>query len=191
MHFHIVTGGCSFDGTRNVAQLSIWDGVTLALNNIVNWYWTGDTEISSVAVANITGGTALDIITGGSYFDNTRNNAQLTVWNGLSLSLQNVVTWYWTSNTKVSSIAVGNLTGGTSLDVITAGTFNDGLKNNAQLIDWNGVNLSVKSATYWFSTSDTESSSVDIGNFGLGNRIVSAGSFYDGVRSNAQLSIWG
>ena len=47
------------------------------------WYWTGNTYINSVATGDITGTGAVSIITGGIFFDGTRNRAQLANWDGL------------------------------------------------------------------------------------------------------------
>jgi hypothetical protein len=187
----IVTGGSYFDGIRYNAQICIFNGATLALNNVVSWFWTSDTEVNSVAIANVTGAAALNVVVGGDYNDGTRLNSQLTEWDASTLVLQHVYSWFTTSNTKVTSVAVGNFSVGTSLDIVTAGLFNDGLRNNAQLIDFNGATLLTNSATNWFVTSDTNANSAAIGNFGLGNRIAVGGSFFDGTRVNAQLSIWG
>ena len=76
----IVTGGFYNDGTRNIAQLCVWDGATLALENIKTWYWTNDTDIYSVAVGDVDGDGKNEIVTGGYYNDGTRNIAQLCVW---------------------------------------------------------------------------------------------------------------
>jgi hypothetical protein len=187
----IVTGGSFNDGTRLNSQLVVWNAANLALNNVVTWYWTGDTEINSVAIANVTGGTALTIVTGGYFFDGTRNNAQLVEWNGTTLALQNVASWFQTSNTKVNSVSIANYTGGSSLDIITGGVFNDVTKNNAQLIDWNGATLTPITTASWFQTSGTQVNSVSVANTGSGNRVIAGGSFFDLIRDNAQLSIWG
>ncbi len=187
----VVTGGAYFDGTRYNSQLIVWNANTLAWQNGMVWYWVSDTEIRSLAVANITRGPALDIVTGGSYFDGTRYNSQLIVWNGASLAWENGITWYWTSNTTINSLTVGNFTGGANLDVVTAGTYNDGVRTYAQLIDWDGVAVGVKSLSTWFSNSDTAANSVAIANFGFGNRVAVGGSAFDTLRSTGQLSIWG
>jgi hypothetical protein len=187
----IVTGGSYNDGTRYVSQLVVWNASNLALNNVASWYWTSDTEITSVGVANVTGGSALSIVTGGTYFDGTRYNAQLVEWNGSTLALQNVVAWYWYSNTKITSIAVANYTGGSSLDIITGGAYNDGVRNCAQLVDWNGASFAVQSVATWYQTSNTMANSVAVGNIGSGNRIIVGGEYFDLVRENAQLMIWG
>ena len=189
----IVTGGTYFDGTRYVAQLHVWNGATLAVEKVQTWYWGGDTYVNSVVISNITGGTSLSIITGGSFNDSIRTNAQLFVWSTStpSLTVQNGVTWFTTSNTNIASIAVGNFTGGTSLDIATGGSFNDGIRNNAQVVDFNGANLAVKSSSSWFTTSNTEVNSVAIGPLsGASNRIVASGEYFDGTRSEAQLTIW-
>ncbi len=187
----IVTGGSFNDGTRLNSQLVVWNAANLALNNVATWFWTGDTEINSVAVANITGGTALSIVTGGYFFDGTRNNAQLAEWNGTTLGLQNVATWFQTSNTTINSVSIANFTGGSSLDIITGGVFNDGVKNNAQLIDFNGASLTTITTASWFQTSGTRVNSVSVANTGSGNRVIAGGSFFDSIRENAQLTVWG
>jgi hypothetical protein len=187
----IVTGGQYSDGTNWNAQLCVWNAQTLTLNNVKGWLWTSDTEINSVALANVTGGHTLSVVVGGDYNDNTRINAQLSVWNASTLSLQNIFAGFTTSSTKINSIVVGNYSGGTSLDIISAGSFNDLTRSNAQLTDWNGTTLTVISTKSWFTTSDTGANSVAIGNFGAGNRVVVGGSYFDNIRSNAQITIWG
>jgi hypothetical protein len=187
----IIVGGSYSDGVRSNAQLIVLNAATLAWVNGFFWYWTGDTYLNSLAVANVTGGSSLSIVTGGSYFDGTRDNAQVVVFNGTTLIWQNGQSWYWTSNTQVNSLAIGNYSGGPNLDIITAGSYNDGFRSNAQVVDWNGGTMSVQTMTNWFVTSNTNANSVALGNFGLGNRIVVGGSYYDLFRSNAQLSLWG
>ena len=195
----IVTGGSYFDGTRNNALLHVLSASTTStVFNVLNygfWYWTGDTYINSVALGNITGAVGgLSIITGGSYFDGTRNNALLHVLSAsttsTALNVQNAAFWYWTGNTTINSVATGNFTGGSALDIVTAGSYNDGFHSNAQMLDLNGANMATISASHWFTTSDTSANSVTIGNTGFGNRIVVGGSYFDTLRSVAQLIIW-
>ena len=109
VRIEIVTGGSFFDGTRDVAQLIVWNGATLVAEKITTWFWTGNTSITTLAVANVTGGTSLNIVTGGSFFDGTRDVAQLIVWNGATLVAEKITAWYWTSNTYINSVAVGNV----------------------------------------------------------------------------------
>ena len=163
-NMEIVTGGSYFDGTFFNSQLAVWNGNTLGLINVVTWHWTSDTQISSVAVANITGTAGLSIIAGGSYFDGTRRVAQLTVWNGVTLALQNVKTWFWNADTYINSVAVGSITGGSSLSIVTGGSFNDGTRLNSQLVVWNAANLALNNVLTWYWTGDTEINSVAVAN---------------------------
>jgi hypothetical protein len=189
----IVTGGAFNDGLRSNAQLVVWNASTLAVQSLTSWYWTSDTDINSVAVANITGGTALSIVTGGSYFDGTRFNGQLIIWNSQTLAVQTLTNWFTTSNTNVASVAVGNFSGGANLDVVTGGTFSDGVRNNGQVAVWNGNTLVATSVANWFVTSNTQVNSVGIANYGavVGKRIVAAGQYFDGTRAEGSLTVWG
>jgi FG-GAP-like repeat len=188
----IVTGGSFLDNTRYNAQLIVWNSSTMAPLKFTSWFWTSDTYVNSIAVGNVTGGNSLDIVTGGSYFDNTRNIASLIIWNGSTMTPQRLTSWYWTSDTYVNFLTIGNFTGGASLDIVTAGSYNDGLRNNAQLINWNSATLSPSTLATWFVTSGTTLSCASILDMGLaGKRIVASGSYFDSVRGNAQLTIWG
>jgi hypothetical protein len=188
----IITGATFFDGTRNNAQLITWDAASLTVTSWTFWYWTGNTEITSLATANITGSSSLDIVTGGDYSDNTRLNAQLIIWNGATMAATRLTHWYWTSNTKINAIAIYNLTGGPNLDIITAGYYNDGIRSYAQVIDWDSSNLAAKTWGNWYTTSNTVVNAVGVTPLSIaGNRIFAVGSYYDLTRSVAELSIWG
>jgi hypothetical protein len=130
----IVTGGAYWDGTGYNAQLGVWSGA-LALEGVQTWHWTGNTIITSVAVGDVDNDGQTEIVTGGSYDDGTRNVAQLCVWSG-TLSLKNVVTWYWTSTTYLTSVAVGDVVGGSRAEIVTGGWYDDGTRYNAQLGIW-------------------------------------------------------
>jgi hypothetical protein len=188
----IVTGGSYFDGTRYNAQLCVFNGATLALENVKGWYWTSDTQIASVAVANVSKTTGLDIVTGGSYFDGTHYNAQLCTWSGATLVLENVKGWLWTSDTYINSVATGDFAGSGSISIVTAGIYNDGTRNNAQLVTWDASTLSATGITSWYWTSDTNINSVAVANVlgGASLSIVAGGDYNDGVRINAQLTMW-
>ena len=58
----------------------------------------------------------------------------LIVWNGSTLAPLKATNWLTGLNTTSNSVAVGNLTGGNTLDIITGGGYNDGVRNYAQVI---------------------------------------------------------
>jgi parallel beta-helix repeat protein len=188
----IVTGGYYFDGARQVAQLVVWNGSSLAVETVKTWYWTGDTVINSVALGDVDADGQVEIVTGGYYNDGARNVAQLVVWNGSDLSVDRLTTWYWTGNTVINSVAVGDVDADGQVEVVTGGTFNDGARDVAQLVVWTGASLTVKRLTTWYWTGNTVINSVAVGDVDADGQIeiVTAGYFNDGARNVAQLVVW-
>ena len=113
----------------------VWDGATLSVENIQAWYWTGDTDINSVAVGNVDGDAGVEIVTGGYYTDGVRRS-QLIVWDGATLSVENIAAWNWISDTQINSIAVGNIDTDAEMEIITGGMYDDGSQLNALIICW-------------------------------------------------------
>jgi hypothetical protein len=188
----IVTGGYYWDGTRNRAQLCVWNGKTLTLDQIRTWYWTDDTVINAVAVADVDNDGDLEIVTGGHYHDAARYHAQLCVWTGTSLTLEAVQSWYWTSSTHITSLAVGDVDDDAQVEVVTGGYYHDGTRTQAQLCVWTGTSLALEAVQSWYWTSDTEINSVAIGDVDEDKEmeIVTGGNTYDGTQRYAQLSVW-
>jgi hypothetical protein len=188
----IVSGGYYNDGTRNIAQLCVWDGLTLALENIKVWYWTGDTVINSVALGDVDGDGEVEVVTGGYYNDGVRNVSQLVFWNGANLVVENIKTWYWTGDTVINSVAATDVDGDGQTEVVTGGTFFDGTRHVAQLCVWSGTDLSLENVKTWWWTGDTVINSIAVGDVdGVGEvEVVSGGYYFDGVRWVAQLCVW-
>jgi hypothetical protein len=188
----IVTGGSYFDGTRDNAQLVVWTGATLAFENVRTWYWTSNTYIESIAVANVDGDVETEIVTGGSYFDGTQYNAQLVVWSGVALALENVKSWYWTSNTYIESVVAGNVDADADVEIVTGGSFNNGALDNAQLVVWTGASLALENVKTWtngpYRAAITSLAYGDVNNDAIVD-IVTGGTQFDGIRSNAQITI--
>lgn len=189
----IITGGSYFDGTREVAQLVVWTGTGLAVDRLTCWYWSSNTVINSVALGDVDSDGQTEILTGGSFFDGTRNVAQLVAWTGSSLAVDRLTTWYWTGNTVINSVAIGDVDSDGQNEIVTGGQFNDGTRDITQLVVWSGSNLVVENIQSWYWTSNTTINSVAIGdvNNDFSSEIIAGGAFHDGTRLNSQLTVWG
>ncbi len=90
--------------------ISPWNP-TLSVLNVTTWHWTSNTTINSVAVGDVDGDGQEETLTGGAFYDGTRNVAQLVVWNSSSLIPERSITWYWVGNTTINSVALGDVDG--------------------------------------------------------------------------------
>ena len=187
----IITGGYYTDTVKN-AQLVTWDANTLTPKNIATWYWTNNTEILSLKAENIDNDETIEIVTGGYYFDGTRKVAQLVNWNAETLSPENVKVWYWTNDTQINSIEIGDIDYDDSIEIITGGYYNDFSRDVAQLVVWDGSSLEVDHLQTWYWTADTTINSVFLGDVDgdSGNEIITGGFFNDIIRNNSQVTIW-
>jgi hypothetical protein len=135
----IVTGGYYFGGgafSPYYAQLCVWGGGSLALENVKTWVWADSTYVYSVAVGDIGGDGNVEVVTGGTSFDGSRVVAQLCVWNDITLALENIEAWSWTDYTRIDSVAVGDVNMDGKAEIVTGGSYMDGSHAVAQLCVW-------------------------------------------------------
>ena len=64
------------------------------------------------------------------------NVAQLAVWSCSGLVAENIQSWYWTGNTIINSVAIGDVNGDALKETVTGGSFQDGTRLNGQLSVW-------------------------------------------------------
>jgi len=188
----IVTGG--YCGTyEQLAQLCVWDGATLALQGVKAWYWGYGSIVASVAARCVDGDGQAEIVTGGRFDEGSSWVAQLAVWNGATLAVENVKTWQWESDTEINSVAIGCVDVDGKPEIITGGDYNYGEHHTgpsvAQLVAWDGETLALNGVKTWQWTTDTYISSVAVGDVdGYGNEMITGGD-YDSY-SMAQLCVW-
>ena len=66
-----------------------------------------------------------------------------------ALISQNVVSWYWTSDTNAPSVAVGDVNNDGQIEIVTAGYYFDGSTYHALLHVWNSATLAVENTQTW------------------------------------------
>lgn len=190
----VVTGGYYSDGTRYVAQLGVWTASTMAFERVMTWYWTSDTYITSVAIGNVDADPAVEIVTGGYFFDGTSNNAQLAVWDGTTLALENVMPWIWGTNTEVWAVAIGDVDGDTAVEIVSGGSYLVGANGYSQLVVWNGATLAPEAVNQWdWGTQRDEITSIAIGNADADPAIeIVTGAVYtdNGISYRSLLAVW-
>jgi hypothetical protein len=125
------------------------------------------------------------------YANNVDHYPLISPWTP-TLSVQNIQTWYWTSNTAVNSIAAEDIDNNGQKETITAGTFFDGTHTVAQLVIWNSPNLVAKADKEWLWGQNTSINCTAIGDVDgdVAKEIVTGGSYQNGASTVGQLIVW-
>jgi hypothetical protein len=183
----IVTGGEIFDGTYTNAQIILWNSANLAFIGLNNWRLGTADYCNAITIADVIPGGSAEIVTAGNYFDGSGYVGQLIVWDAATLTSQKLAHWKNGVSTTTNSLCDGILSG-TTLDIETAGTYSDGTRMYAQVIDWNIATMTSNSVASWFTTSNTSGNSVAIGTIlGFGTRVIESGQYWDNIRGQAQV----
>jgi hypothetical protein len=115
------------------------------------------------------------------------------LWDGATLAPLAINHWYWTGDTRISSVAVGDVAGDDVYEIVTGGYYHDGSRMVAQLCVWSLYSLSLQGATSRYNYDDTYAYSVALGNVDRDDslEIATGGLFWeDLIMQWAQLKIW-
>ena len=213
----IVTVGRSFDGTKTVRHVSLWefDGTDLTLaRDIVD---DGENACAnSVCAYDLDNDGVSEIITAGYVNILTNSTGQLSVWQGddTSFSLIENVEWRMTDgygldsaggvqgNTLVSSVKVADVDGDSVPEIVTGGFTFDGTRIKGQLRIWNwsvGA-LKLEKSHEWENLDITEATSISIEDVdGDGKKEIVTSGYTAGYgsfaldaadKSKAELRVW-
>lgn len=188
----IVAGGSFNDGIADHAQITVWNGETYAYEKSTNWIWIDDTIINCLAIEDIDGDGTVEIVSAGKFNDRNNDHAQISVWNGESLTYEKCTHWIWKGDTVVNSINLADVDRDGAVEIITGGSFNDGTSDHAQISLWNGENLVYEGSTHWIWTNNTVINSIitkDVDEDGI-IEIITGGSFNDATNNHAQITVW-
>ena len=139
-------------------QLVVWNGVTLVAQIDVEWLWGADTQISSVAVGDVNHDGLKEIVTAGEFYNANSNSwiGQLVVWNGATLVALADKEWLWGTNTQVSSVTIGDVNNDGINEIVTAGSFSNGVNTIGQVVVWNGITLVAQADKEWLWGTNTQ-----------------------------------
>lgn len=188
----LVTAGYFNDGNHWNAQLVVYNPATMAVIAYRAWTTVSDTQLTAVAIGDVNNDGINEIVTGGAFFDGTRWNAELAVWNGATVAVTLYKSWFTVANTEISSIAIGNIDGIAGNEIVTGLSFFDGTIWHAELVVLNGATLAVNAFRTWTTVSSTTLNAVaigDVNNDGL-NEVVTGSSFVNGALTYAELAVW-
>jgi hypothetical protein len=211
----IIAVGTSFNGTKSVAQLSIfrWDGASLTLNTSVDWY----AHANSVYVYDLDNDGVTEIVTAGYGNDLNNSRGQLRVWqfDGTNLSLKSNAQWCMIDgvysvdvagnvmgNTLVSNVKVADVDGDGVPEIVTGGFTYNGTKAEGQLKIWNwsGGVLNLERSQEWVNLDITQPTSISINDVdGDGKKEIVTSGYTAGYgswapnafgKSRAELKVW-
>jgi len=192
----IITGGTSYDGTRNRGQICIFNYTSGVINqkNCTEWYTTDTTEVFGVYVYDLDSDGTDEIISIGKSGGN--DVVQTRVWNYTNnqINLEASNNWGLVSGQDAEGyvIAVGDADEDGKVELFTAGIAYDGTRYNAfiRVYNYTQGNLAVENTTNWYTTGLTEAFGLAVEDIDYDGslEVVASGNYYDGTRDIE--SVW-
>jgi hypothetical protein len=129
----IVTGGFTYDGSKALGQLRIWNwnGATLTLKTSREWTYDDITEVMSVALGDVDSDSRTEIVSGGmlapygSFNSNAsgQDRGQLCVWSfdGNKLVLKESQNWDFAQGVSVWNVGTADLNNDGRVEIVSSG----------------------------------------------------------------------
>lgn len=191
-------------GTFPVVSVWNWDNVDLVLKD--SFFGI---SVGSIFVGDLDGIGNLEIVTAGTFRENSTSYAQLSVWSwdGSSLDLIETKLWCASNNAAANSVFVYDLDNDGVLEIITGGYDDDLINSSGQLRIWNlaGTELVLRANKEWRLVEGVYGATITgdpmgntlVNNLKVGDvdvdgvaEIITAGFTYDGNKIMAQIGIW-
>ena len=97
-----------------------------------------------------------ELVTVGYFNDGTHWNAQLIVYNPITMTVITYRSWTTLSDTQLTAVTIGDVNNDGLNEVVTGGSFLDGTRWNVELAVWNGATMVVTAYKSWFTVADTQ-----------------------------------
>ena len=187
-----MTGGYFTNGNNNFADLNIWEFSGSTFEILASNHLEANTTINCVVAGDIDADNQIEVVTAGNRDNGLQKMAQLGVWDGNTLELENMIEWGYGDNNTANAVAIGTLDNKEQIEIVTAGTFYNGTCTVAELCVWNVQNLSIEKTTSWVTFGNTTITSLyicDVDGDGLVEIIV-GGYSLNGDKEISQVSVW-
>ena len=162
---------------------------SLYIKNSKTWQWGSETTTVAFTTGDFDGDGEVEIATAGQFKDHS-DEAQLCIWNGASLALEQFSSL---DSASINSITADDIDNDGAIEIITGGLLksNESFGPVAHLCIWSGETLELENVNTWLWGNRTEISAVVIGDVDGDKQLeIVTGGFFEDEVSMPQLCIW-